>query len=236
LNFFGFQKTTLIDYPGKLAATIFTGGCNLRCPFCHNKELVTELKNQTPIEWEDIYNYLIKRKNILKGVCITGGEPLLYGEELKEIIKDIHSLGMSVKIDTNGTLPSILKKIDADYIAMDIKTSLEKYSILGYTGNDNLIENIKESISYIINSKIEHEFRTTVVPYIVEKEDILKICSLIKNCNIYYLAQFRPFNTLDENYLSIHPYPLSILEEMKEIAIGNGIKCELRTNYAVTKQ
>ena len=233
MKFYGFQKTTLIDYPEKLAATIFTGGCNMRCPFCHNKELITDLSFLSSIEWEEIYNYLVRRKNILKGVCITGGEPLLFYEELKNIIKEIHSLGMSVKIDTNGTLPEKLKSLEIDYIAMDIKTSLEKYCMLGYTGNDNIIENIKESINYIINSGINHEFRTTVVPYIVEEQDILEICSLIKNCNIYYLSQFRPVNTLDENYIYIKPYPINRLEKMRDIALSQGITCKLRINYKI---
>lgn len=235
MKFYGFQKTTLIDYPGKLSATIFTGGCNLRCPFCHNKELVTELNINNSIEWKEIYDYLVKRKNILKGVCITGGEPLLYADDLKEIINDIHSIGMSVKLDTNGTLPKQLKKLNIDYIAMDIKTSLNKYSLLGYTDTTNLIENLKESIFYIINSQIEHEFRTTVVPHIVEKNDIIEICSLIKGCNIYYLAQFRPVNTLDNKYLDISPYSIKTIEDMRDIVVNNGIKCELRINYATTK-
>lgn len=230
--FYGFQKTTLIDYPGKLAATIFTGGCNMRCPFCHNKELITNFKKFPHIKWEEIYNYLVKRKNILKGVCITGGEPLLYYEELKSIIEDIHFLGLSVKIDTNGTLPRYLKKLNIEYIAMDIKTSLRKYFMLGYTGSDNIIDNIQESIEYIINSGIEHEFRTTLVPYIVEKEDILEICDLIKNCNVYFLSQFRPVNTLDSNYLYLKPYSQSKIEEMQNIIITQGINCKLRINYS----
>ncbi len=206
----------------------------MRCPFCHNKELINGIDDISPIQWEEIYNYLVKRKNILKGLCITGGEPLLYYEELKDIINDSHSLGLSVKIDTNGTLPQNLKNLNIDYIAMDIKTSLTKYTMLGYIGKDNFIENIKESINYIINSGIEHEFRTTIVPYIVEKQDILEICSLIKNCNVYYLAQFRPLNTLDNNYSYIKPYPNSVIEEMKEIAVNQGINCKLRINYKTT--
>lgn len=228
MNFYSLKKTTLIDYPERVASIVFTKGCNLRCPFCHNKELVDDGFSIEPIEWSEIFDHLNKRKNVLGGVCISGGEPLLYCDDLKKVIDDIHSLGLKVKIDTNGIKFDVLKSIDADYIAMDIKTSIDKYDLLGYNGSDNYKENVLNSINYIIKSGIDHEFRTTVVPEIVNIEDIEKICALIKNSKRYILAQFRPFNTLDPAYEQIRPYPYRILEEMKNIATALGINCFIR--------
>jgi len=228
LKFYSLKKTTLIDYPERVASIIFTKGCNLRCPFCHNKELVDDDFPIEPIDWKEIFDLLIKRKNVLGGVCISGGEPLLYCDDLKKVIDDIHSLGLKVKIDTNGIKVEALKYIDADYIAMDIKTSIDKYDLLGYIGSDNYKENVPKSIDYIIKSGIDHEFRTTVVPDIVNIEDINKICSMIKNSKRYILAQFRPFNTLDPEFEQKRPYPYRILEEMRNIAVSLGINCSIR--------
>jgi pyruvate formate lyase activating enzyme len=228
LKFYSLKKTTLIDYPGRVASIIFTKGCNLRCPFCHNRELVDDGFAIEPIEWGEIFEHLTKRKNVLGGVCISGGEPLLYCDDLKKVIDDIHSLGLRVKIDTNGILCESLKTLDVDYIAMDIKTSIEKYDVLGYKGTDDYKENILKTIDYIITSGVDHEFRTTVVPGIVDIEDIEKICQLIVNSKRYVLSQFRPFNSLDPEFERIKPYPFKILEEMKNIALSLGINCSIR--------
>lgn len=231
MQFYGIQKITLIDFPETVAATIFTSGCNFLCPFCHNPDLVLKNKKIIPIDFNEIMDFLKKRKNLIQGVCITGGEPLLE-KELQETIDKIHSLGLKVKLDTNGSLPENLKKCKVDYIAMDIKTSFEKYNLIDYKGNlEELIKNLKESINWIISSKINHEFRTTVVPEIVTLDDIKKISLELKGAKKYILAQFRPKNTLNKKYEKVIPYPVSILEQMKKIIENLGIACEIRANY-----
>lgn len=228
--FYGIQKTTLVDFPGNVAATLFTGGCNMRCPYCHNPELINNLSNLEHISWDQIYSFLQKRKNVLDGVCITGGEPLIH-KDIGTIISKIHDLGLLVKIDTNGTEPELLKKLPVDFIAMDIKTSLENYGRIGYTGSADVAELVKKSIDYIIGSGIDHEFRTTLVPGIVDKDDIKKIVKLIKGAQKYSLAQFRPDNTLDPSYGNVQPYTIYELKEIEDILIENRVVYEMRTNY-----
>ncbi|HPO50501.1 MAG TPA: anaerobic ribonucleoside-triphosphate reductase activating protein, partial [Spirochaetota bacterium] len=205
----------------------FTGGCNFKCPFCHNPELVFLPADLPPIEWKTIFDYLKKRKNMLGGVCITGGEPLLH-DDIESIITQIKNLGLKVKIDTNGSNPELLKRLKVDYIAMDIKTSFEKYNQVGYTGNENLVDLIKESIEYVINSQIKYEFRTTVVPGLVDIEDIIKISELIKGSKKYTLAQFRQKNLLDPSWENITPYEEKVLKDMKRAAEERKINCEIR--------
>jgi pyruvate formate lyase activating enzyme len=222
----GFLKVTLLDYPELVAATVFTIGCNMRCPFCHNPELISKNNHELILE-NDILDYLSKRKNLLGGVCITGGEPLLQ-TNLDSFIKKIKDIGLKVKLDTNGTMPELLKKLNPDYIAMDIKTSLKKYEILGFTGKENIQSLIKESVSQIINSGIDHEFRTTVIPELVNIEDIKEIIELIKGAQIYYLDQFRPKNLLDKDWEKIIPYSKDFFEKMQILVNKSGIDCKIR--------
>ncbi len=189
----GFNKTTLLDYPKHLAATIFIGGCNMRCPFCHNASLVTRVSSQPVIPTSEVLSYLEKRKNILEGVCITGGEPTLY-PDLPEFIKAIKSLGLKVKLDTNGTNPSMIKALVEDnlidYIAMDIKNSKENYSLS--TGMPSVqMGSICESISYLLTTPLDYEFRTTLVKEHHSKQDMLSIGEWIKGANAYYLQSYR---------------------------------------------
>lgn len=162
----GFNKTTLLDYPRHLAATIFIGGCNMRCPFCHNSSLVLHPEDVPTISVEDVLSYLSKRKNILEGVCLTGGEPTLYEDELIELIKSIKALELKVKLDTNGSNPALLKDLIKnrliDYVAMDIKNSKENYSLSIGIKNYNT-NKVNESVEYLLSSQIEYEFRTTIV-------------------------------------------------------------------------
>jgi len=227
MNFYGFQKVSLMDYPGEVAVNIFTFGCNLRCPYCHNPELVLEEKKPVPVSWSEIHDYLKKRKNVLGGVCITGGEPLLHAR-IPEVIHEIQALGLKVKIDTNGTLPESLKKIRPDYIAMDIKTSPEKYYLLGYTGSGDFVSAIRESVSTIISSGIDYEFRTTVAPEIVHPDDIGQILDFIRGAKRYALSQFHAKKTLDEDYKNRAPYPVEVLLEMKKKIELQGMECILR--------
>lgn len=200
----GFQKLTLIDYPGKLATTVFNVGCNFRCPFCHNPELVT--LSTPPLERgggiggveKEFFAHLKKRKGKLEGVCITGGEPLIQ-PDIITFIKKIKKLGFLVKLDTNGTRPDVLKKIiDAkivDYLAMDIKNQLKYYNKTTATKADKV--RIKLSVDLIMHSRIPYEFRTTAVPGIHTEKDFEEIAKWIKGVPAYYLQEYREGKILD---------------------------------------
>ncbi|RME55562.1 anaerobic ribonucleoside-triphosphate reductase activating protein, partial [Candidatus Woesearchaeota archaeon] len=200
MKILGFIRTSLVDYPGNIVSTIFTGGCNFRCPFCHNPELV-ESKGQE-LSQSKILEFLEQRKHLTDGVCITGGEPTIHSD-LPELVKKIKSLKLKVKLDTNGTNPDMLKNLLSskllDYIAMDIKSSLNNYSKATSTELD--LEKIKESIEIIKSSNIDYEFRTTMVKKFVSKEDLIGICNLIKGSKRFYLQQFDPRNNLIDNSL-----------------------------------
>ncbi len=230
MTYYGIQKHTLIDFPGEVACTLFTFGCNFRCPYCHNPELINDKNKLTPVTIEEVIEFLKKRKKLLGGVCFTGGEPIS-NKEIIDDMKIIKSMGFKIKIDTNGSFPQNLKKTGADYIAMDIKTSFKKYHYAGYQGRGEIAKKINESVNWIINSGIEHEFRTTVVPHMVDLNDIKEIIKVIKGAKKYVLAQFRPQNTLEPEWSEIIPYPLSILEEMKKAVRESGINCEIRAGY-----
>lgn len=185
------QKLTLLDYPGKMAATVFTYGCNLRCPFCHNALLVTE-ESDGGISVEEVLSFLSKRKGMLEGVCVTGGEPLLQSD-VEDFLREVKGMGFSVKLDTNGTFPeklkSVVRKGLADYVAMDVKNSLDKYALTsGKTCMD--LSAITESIRFLLSGEVEAEFRTTVVKTYHTEEDLLKIADLISGCDRYFLQQF----------------------------------------------
>lgn len=208
----GFDKLTLLNYPDKVACTIFTSGCNLRCPFCHNSGLVTN--NYNEISFDSIYEYLKKRIGILDGVCITGGEPLIHAD-IKDYIKKIKDLGYLVKIDTNGCNPKLLKElIDlklVDYIAMDIKNIYSKYDIT--SGVKVNIDNIKKSISIIENSGIDYEFRTTIVKEFHSTQDIKEILSYISSNSNYYIQNFK--NSTDVFNRNLSSFSEKELVEMK---------------------
>lgn len=187
----GFNKTTLLDYPGIVAATIFTGGCNFRCPFCQNADLVLDPNSQPIIPEEEVLNHLGKRKGITKGVCITGGEPTLQ-KDLVEFIKRIKEMDLLVKIDSNGYRPDILKElIDRkliDYIAMDIKSSPTRYHEAAGTAIE--IEKIKESVNLIMRSGLSYEFRTTVVKELHDIETMAEIADFISGADKYFLQGY----------------------------------------------
>ena len=185
------QKLTLLDFPGKMAATVFTYGCNLRCPFCHNALLVTE-ESEGGIESDEVLDFLSKRKGMLEGVCVTGGEPLLQ-PDIEDFLRAIKEMGFSVKLDTNGTFPKKLKDLVrknlVDYVAMDIKNCREKYALTsGKVAMD--LTSIDESIRFLLSGEVEAEFRTTVVKNFHSEEDLLKITDWISGCDRYFLQQF----------------------------------------------
>lgn len=187
----GLQKTTLLDFPEKLACTVFTGGCNMRCPFCHNASLVVSPNENSDISEKEFFDFLAKRKNILDGVCITGGEPLLQ-KDIEAFMKKIKDMGFALKLDTNGAFPDRLKSlIDkglVDYVAMDIKNSKEKYSMTA--GIDIDISKISESISLLLECNIPFEFRTTVVKELHSHDDLVAISEWISGAKAYFLQSF----------------------------------------------
>lgn len=191
----GFQKLTLLDYPGKAAATIFTPGCDMRCPFCHNASLVLNEGDQL-VDPEEVLAFLRKRKGILAGLAITGGEPLMQ-PDIMEFMKQVKDLGMEVKLDTNGSFPSrledILKAGLADYVAMDIKNCRAKYAVtsgLPESANDGLLSNIDRSIALLRTLAPEHEFRTTVVKELHTAEDFEAIGQWLQGDDQYFLQGF----------------------------------------------
>ena len=188
----GFLKSTLLDYPGHLASTVFLGKCNFRCPFCHNSMLVLEPQNAEQIDFETVLSHLNKRKNILEGVCITGGEPTL-NPKLTDLIRAIKDVGLLVKLDTNGYRPDILEKLFndnlIDHIAMDIKSSRNNYHIA--CGLNNIdIGIISKSINLIKEKSPSYEFRTTLVKGIHTDDDLLDIADWIGNVNLYFLQNY----------------------------------------------
>jgi len=218
MNIGGLQKTTLIDYPGKIGCTVFLTGCNFRCPWCQNPELVLpeKIKKSPKISEKDFFNFLEERKGFLEGVCITGGEPTIH-KDLPNFIKKIKKLGFAVKLDTNGSNPRILKNLIKkkliDYIAIDVKAPLKN-------------PDIKKSVEIIKNSSLDYEFRTTVVPTVHNKEDIIKIArELSKPTRLrqgfggqrkYYLQNFRPEKTIDPKFKKIKPFNQKQLESIQK--------------------
>lgn len=193
MKIIGFQKTTLLDFPGKVAATIFTPGCNFRCPYCQNGDILTPGEEIEPFTEEEVFSTLEKRKGVLDGVCITGGECTLQ-KDLPEFIKKVRTLGLLIKLDTNGTNPKMIKDLLdeklLDYIAMDIKQCKEKYNDVAVMKNFK-IEDIEESVSLIINSGIEYEFRTTVSDNLMSTDDFENIGQWIQGAKAYYLQQYK---------------------------------------------
>jgi pyruvate formate lyase activating enzyme len=218
-------KTTLLDYPGEVASVIFTPGCNLRCPYCHNPSLVISTdKNEELLPIEEIKSFLMKRRNLIGAVVISGGEPLIH-DNIDDLVHFIKSLGLKVKIDTNGLFPERLKRLDVDYIAMDIKTSPENYYKLGLQGDRN---KLLQSIEYIINSGIDHEFRTTVCSEIIDSSDIIKLVPLLKNAQRWLFTPFQPGNTLDPAFNGKESPTEDYINELISIAKDSGIESSIR--------
>jgi pyruvate formate lyase activating enzyme len=209
----GFQKTSLLDYPDRISAIIWVTGCNLRCPFCYNRKLALGTAEVFPEEI--ILSFLSKRKGLLEGVVISGGEPLLQ-DDLADFIIKIKKLGLLVKIDTNGAFPKKLREILdqqlVDYIAMDVKAPKEKYHELA--GVDIDITTLDESITLIKNKASAYEFKTTFVPGLLDKEDIVEIGKWLDGANLYFLQQFKPLSPLISSSLEqTIPYPRQYLDE-----------------------
>jgi len=213
MKFSGLQKTSLVDYPDKVASVLFTPGCNLRCPFCHNWEIATN--PQPPFLQEGAALAILEgRKKYIDAVVLTGGEPCMH-KEIPKFLAKLKERGFMVKLDTNGFFPDILKECLAyvDYVAMDIKTSPEKYVLLG--AND--IVDLIRTIELLKEKQVPYEFRTTVVPELVTAQDITAIGELVKGSKIHALQQFIPDDTLDKRYQTIKPYQPETFNEFAEI-------------------
>ena len=225
----GFQGTSLLDYPGKISAIIFTGGCNFRCPFCHNPELVIGVENIPDIPLEEIFKKLEQRRGFIDAVAITGGEPLLY-PDIVGLIAVFKQMGFLVKVDTNGSFPANLERLinsgNADFIAMDVKTSIENYS--KGAGVEVDTGKILRSIKLIKNWEGESEFRITVVPGIVTTDDLRSLIPILSGSRKVVLQQFRNRITLDPEFQNLYPYPREELIEMGEFLKGAGINVEIR--------
>ena len=189
----GLQTLTLLDYPGKVACTVFTGGCNFRCPFCHNGGIVLNPGAEPSIPEEKVFDLLKKRRGVLEGVCITGGEPTLW-KGLWDFAKEIKAMGYSVKLDTNGTNPELMHKLIlagvVDYVAMDIKNSPDKYAeTIGVKGFN--LQPVKDSVRLLMQGTVGYEFRTTVVKGMHTPQDIVEIGKWIQGAQKYFIQPYR---------------------------------------------
>ena len=224
----GLQKVTLLDFPGRVACTVFLAGCNFRCPFCHNASLVTHVDPDRNIPREKVTAFLKKRRGVLDGVCITGGEPLL-APELGDLIREIKNMGYEVKLDTNGSNAERLKTLTAsgmiDYVAMDIKNAPGKYGMtIGIDGYD--MSNIFRSVEYLMSGKVPFEFRTTVVREFHKREDFEEIGRWLKGAPRYYLQGF--VDSGDVIQPGLRAYTKEIMDQALEIVRKYSPQAELR--------
>jgi len=212
MKFSGLQKTSLLDYPDRVASVLFTPGCNLRCPYCHNHQIATN--PQPPFLQEGAALAILEaRKKYVDSVVVTGGEPCMH-KEMPKFLAKLKERGFMVKLDTNGCYPDNLQEClgIVDYVAMDVKTSLEKYKLLGLA--DSSV--IQRSIEVIKAASVPYEFRTTVVPEIVNAEDIAAIGESVKGAKILALQQFVPGDLLDKRYVNVKPYSPEIIAGFAE--------------------
>ncbi len=216
MTIYGLMKTTLLDFPGKVASTIFLGGCNMRCPFCHNMDLVTGLNQIDPISYKDVIKHLNLRKGVIDGVCITGGEPSLQ-PDLEDFIREIKNMGLLVKLDSNGSKTAVLDNLCSknliDYIAIDIKASFNKYPIVcglqppAFSENDikSIVNNVKNTVSLLKNQRsVPYEFRTTVVKEFHDEEEFRLIGDMLDGADAYYLQNFVSSEFVPDK--SLHAY------------------------------
>ncbi len=235
MEFKGLQKISLLDYPGKIAAIVFVGGCNFRCGFCYNRDLVLNHQALPSVSEEEVLEYLEKNKDWLDGLEITGGEPTIH-PDLPSFLEKVKKLGYSVKLDTNGSNPKmlaeLLEKHLVDYVAMDVKAPLveDKYqAAIGIQANGAL-EEVEKSIELLRGSNgFDYEFRTTVVPGLTSKDDITLITQRIKNAKKYCLQQFKSNGShVDEKYSNIAPCPLGFLQEIQKQIAPHFQACKVR--------
>lgn len=216
----GIEKFAPIDFPGYISSTVFVGGCNFRCPFCHNAQLVLKPQSLPTFPMDYFLSYLDSRKNWLEAVCVSGGEPLLH-EELNVLLQIIKDRNLLVKIDTNGAFPEKLEELIKagllDSVAMDIKAPLDKYEKITAVPMDT--DNVRRSIKIIQRSGLDYIFRTTVVPGFIDENDIEEIGQLLKGSKSYQIQQFKPVNTLDKTFEKIKPFGREKLQALADRAV-----------------
>lgn len=220
----GLQKLTLLDFPGKISCTVFLSGCNYRCPWCYNPELVLSkiIEKQSPLCLKDFFQFLQQRKKLLQGVCIGGGEPTL-NKDLAGFCEKIKKLGYQVKLDTNGSNPMMLEDLIkqklVDYVAMDVKGPKEKYSeVIGFKGCvcDYFLEKVQQSINILKKDKVDYEFRTTLIPTLLNKEDILAISHWIRPAKKYVLQNYKQGKTINSRFEKLKPFSEEFLFTLKK--------------------
>lgn len=224
----GLQKLSMVDYPGMLAATVFTGGCNLRCPFCHNALLVTRLQESPVLDTDDVLAFLASRRGFLDGVVLSGGEPLMQPDSV-DFLTQVRELEFLIKVDTNGCYPHVLREILdkqlADYVAMDIKNSPDKYAQT--VGIPNFpLDNVNRSIALLQSSGIDYEFRTTVVREFHTADDIAAIAQWISGAPHYYLQNFEDSGNLISQ--GLHGFSLDELQIMADSALKHLKNVQIR--------
>jgi len=220
----GFVDISLVDWDGKVSSVIFLPKCNLRCPFCHNADLVLRPNELPTIPFEKIEEKLEKSRGWVDGVVITGGEPTVHSD-LPKLCKRIKELGFLVKIDTNGTNPSAIRNLIeeqlVDYIAMDVKAPLDKqkYSRVAGVNMENMLGNIEKSIDILLEGHVDYEFRTTVVPGLHTERDVKEICERIRGCRKYALQNFRAgLKTLNEDFEKSRSFSMEEMETLRRAA------------------
>jgi pyruvate formate lyase activating enzyme len=215
----GWQKSTLLDYPGRIAASLFCGGCNFRCPNCHNADLVLDPQGLPDLLEDEIWATLEQRRGFLDGIVVSGGEPTLQ-PDLARFCRRARDLGYAVKLDTNGYRPEVLEDAIAegwvDFVAMDVKAPMLKYDDLAGVPVD--IARIERSIDLLLCGSVAFEFRTTVVPGLLVEEDIARIAQRIAGAPAYYVQQFVAHNTLDPDMLTVQPYLPERIRAMADLA------------------
>jgi pyruvate formate lyase activating enzyme len=226
----GFLGTSLIDYPGKVAAVVFLSGCNLRCPYCHNSALVREDEILEDLAFKELIESLQRRRKLLEGIAITGGEPTLH-PQLAGLLRGLRETGLSLKLDTNGLRPEVLSELLrerlVDYVAVDMKLDPDRYfSQLG--GPRDSAECLAATVELLRTHDVDHEYRTTCVPGLVGEEDIRAIVRRIAGAPAYYLQQYIPLHVDDPSLLDRPPFPREVLERFQAIAQPHFRTVELR--------
>lgn len=234
LHIKGFIPTSLLDWDGKIVSTLYTPYCNFRCPYCQNGGLILDPDELETIPWAVIKEHLVKNKGWVDGVCLTGGEPCIF-HDLPQFIREVRALGVLVKLDTNGSFPKMLERLFqtklVNYVALDIKASLDAcaYARSVEIKSAHLVERVTQSIRLLMNSGVDYEFRTTVVPSLHTMEDIENIAKSIKGAKKYALQNFsNQGEILTEEFKKLKPYPIEKLEEMQKRVSSYVDKCVVR--------
>ena len=228
MEIYGIQKTTLVDFPGHVATTLFTGGCNFRCPYCHNSDLIQSLDEVEPYSMEEVFSHLEKRKGVLEGVVISGGEPTIH-PDLPDFIRKVKDMGYLVKLDTNGTNPKMLKALVeeglVDYVAMDIKHSRVKYPTIACNPNLNM-DDILESVDYLKGNHVDYEFRTTLCEELHRETDITAIGLWLAGAKAYYLQPYKESDRVLQP--GFHPHSKEKLQDFVKVLSVFVEKVEIR--------